>query len=158
MSDEFTPVENLLKNLDFSALPQPDIVPESVKQMHRQHEQFINSLPTYEDRIKPLTDRMDNMQSELESQTEELQKLRYENMKLNAQIEVLNKTNDKQLNEISELKENDIVSKKTIQELNQTIEELNNGNKFHNIKNFVSGIIVTVVGGIILWYITTLVL
>lgn len=79
-------------------------------------------------------------------------------MKLNAQIEVLNKTNDKQLNEISALKENDIVLKKTIQELNQTIEELNNGNKFQNIKNFVSGIIVTMVGGIILWYITTLVL
>lgn len=74
MNNEFIPIDNLLKNIDLSTLPQPDIVPESVKQMYRQHEQFINSLPTYEDRIKPLTDRMDNMQSELESQTEELQK------------------------------------------------------------------------------------
>lgn len=150
MSDEFTPVENLLKNLDFSALPQPDIVPESVKQMNRQHEQFINSLPTYEDRIKPLTERIDSMQTELESQTNELQKLRYENMQLNAQVKVLNVTNDKQLSEISDLKANDIISKNIIEELNKTISDSNKN-------SFIVNIVIAIISGVIVlsiehWY------
>lgn len=60
-------------------------------------------LPTPEDRLKPLTDRMDSMQNELETQTSELVKLRYENAKLNAQITTQNKVIDKQLSELEEL-------------------------------------------------------
>lgn len=150
MSDEFIPVDNLLKNLDFSSLPQPDMIPESIKQKHRQQEKFIQSLPTYEDRIKPLTARMDSMQSELELQTDELQKLRYENMQLNAQVKVLNVTNDKQLSEISDLKASETISKNTIEELNKTINDSNKN-------SFIVNIVIAIISGIIVlsiehWY------
>lgn len=150
MNDELIPVDNLLKNLDFSALPQPDMIPESIKQMHRQQEKFIQSLPTYEDRIKPLTARMDSMQSELELQTDELQKLRYENMQLNAQVKVLNVTNDKQLSEISDLKASETISKNTIEELNKTINDSNKN-------SFIVNIVIAIISGIIVlsiehWY------
>lgn len=46
-----------------------------------------------------------NQQNEkLDEQTKELQSIRYENMKLNAQIEVLNKTVDLQSNELEKLR------------------------------------------------------
>lgn len=150
MNDELMPVASLLKNLDFSVLPQPDMIPESIKQMHRQQEKFIQSLPTYEDRIKPLTEQMDSMQIELESQTNELQKLRYENMQLNAQIKVLNATNDKQLSEITDLKANETISKNTIQELNKTISDSNKN-------SFILNIVIAIISGVIVlsiehWY------
>lgn len=46
-----------------------------------------------------------NQQNEkLDQQTKELRSIRYENMKLNAQIEVLNKTVDSQNNELEKLR------------------------------------------------------
>lgn len=63
------------------------------------------NIATFEERTKPFTDRMDKIQKELVSQTSELEKVRYENMKLNAQVEVLNKNNDRQLSEIERLQE-----------------------------------------------------
>lgn len=57
-----------------------------------------------EERLKFLTDKMDSMQSELESQTEAMRKIQYENMKLNAQIEIQNKTIDSNLEELNTLR------------------------------------------------------
>ena len=45
-----------------------------------------------------------SMQSELESQTEAMRKIQYENMKLNAQTEIQNKTLDSNLKELNELR------------------------------------------------------
>ena len=44
------------------------------------------------------------MQSELENQTEAMRKIQYENMKLNAQIDIQNKTLDSNLEELNELR------------------------------------------------------
>ena len=44
------------------------------------------------------------MQSELENQTESMRKIQYENMKLNAQIEIQNKTLDSNLEELNRLR------------------------------------------------------
>lgn len=60
--------------------------------------------PSPEERLKFLTDKMDSMQSELESQTEAMRKIQYENMKLNAQTEIQNKTLDSNLKELNELR------------------------------------------------------
>lgn len=60
--------------------------------------------PSPEERLKFLTDKMDVMQSELENQTEAMRKIQYENMKLNAQIEIQNKTIDSNLEELNTLR------------------------------------------------------
>lgn len=64
----------------------------------------LPKLPSPEERLKFLTDKMDSMQSELENQTEAMRKIQYENMKLNAQIEIQNKTLDSNLEELNELR------------------------------------------------------
>ena len=65
---------------------------------------YIPKFQSPEERLKFLTDKMDSMQSELENQTEAMRKIQYENMKLNAQIEIQNKTLDSNLEELNELR------------------------------------------------------
>lgn len=65
---------------------------------------YIPKFQSLEERLKFLTDKMDSMQSELESQTEAMRKIQYENMKLNAQTEIQNKTLDSNLKELNELR------------------------------------------------------
>lgn len=64
----------------------------------------IPDVQSPEERLKFLTNKLDSMNSELKSQTESMNKIRYENMKLNAQIEVLNKTIDSRNEELIELR------------------------------------------------------
>lgn len=114
-------------------------------------------LQTYEDRIRPLTQRMDSMKQELESQTSELQKLHNENIKLNSEVEKLNRTNNRQLSEITDLKSNEIVSKNTILSLRQEINNLTKTNKWSTLKGVLIGVCGTVIGGLILNYIVTII-
>lgn len=65
---------------------------------------YMQKFPSPEERLKFLTDKMDSMQSELENQTESMRKIQYENMKLNAQTEIQNKTLDSNLKELNELR------------------------------------------------------
>ena len=65
---------------------------------------YMQKFPSPEERLKFLTDKMDSMQSELENQTESMRKIQYENMKLNAQIEIQNKTLDSNLEELNRLR------------------------------------------------------
>ena len=51
---------------------------------------------------------MDSMNSELEEHTDTMRKIQYENMKLNAQIEVLNKTIDSDREKLDKLQENNV--------------------------------------------------
>lgn len=69
---------------------------------------IIKKLPTPEERLKFITDKMDSMNSELEEQTDTMRKIQYENMKLNAQIEVLNKTIDSDKEKLDKLQENNV--------------------------------------------------
>ena len=65
---------------------------------------YIPKFQSPEERLKFLTDKMDSMQSELENQTEAMRKIQYENIKLNAQTEIQNKTLDSNLKELNELR------------------------------------------------------
>lgn len=65
---------------------------------------YMQKFPSPEERLKFLTDKMDSMQSELENQTEAMRKIQYENIKLNAQTEIQNKTLDSNLKELNELR------------------------------------------------------
>jgi hypothetical protein len=124
------------------------------KLLKQQLQQSKSENEELQDNLCSLTDQLSSMQKEMANQTKVIQTLRYDNMKQIAQIEVLNKTNDMQLSEISELKENEIISKNKIASLNQTISKLENDNRYQGIKSFLSGIVVTVIGGIIVWFIT----
>lgn len=64
----------------------------------------LPEFPSPEEQLKFLTDKMDSMQSELENQTESMKKIQYENIKLNAQIEIQNKTIDSNLEELNTLR------------------------------------------------------
>ena len=63
----------------------------------------IPKIPDPEERLRFLTEKLDSMNSELETQTKAMHKIQYENIKLNAQIEVLNKTIDSDKDELFEL-------------------------------------------------------
>lgn len=95
----------------------------------------LKNVKTPEEQLNFLTDRIDTMQSELKTQTDSLQKVRYENTKLNAQIEVLNKTIDTQ---------NDILNKisnenSELKSINRTLK--NNNNHYWRNSFIVSAIV-----------------
>ena len=71
----------------------------------------IPKIPDPEERLRFLTEKLDSMNSELETQTKAMHKIQYENMKLNAQIEVLNKTIDSDKDELFELQKGDCEKK-----------------------------------------------
>jgi hypothetical protein len=153
--NDFTLIEpdERFKNVDFSKLidtnPQPRF-------NFGVNQNFVKP-KTPEENLRFLTNQLSSMQKEIANQTDVIQTLRYDNAKQIAQIEVLNKTNDKQLSEISQLKENEIISKNKIVSLNQTIANLENSNKYSIIKGIIIGVLGTVIGGIILNYIMSII-
>lgn len=84
----------------------------------------IPKIPDPEERLRFLTEKLDSMNSELESQTKAMHKIQYENMKLNAQIEVLNKTLDSNRDELFELQ-------KANAELKAVNKNLENSNRHY---------------------------
>lgn len=103
----------------------------SANLMAKNIDQYLNintfempDIPTPKERLKFITEKMDSMQSELESQTKSMHEIQYENMKLNAQIEVLNKTIDSDKDKLEELQ-------KSNSELKMINENLENNNKHY---------------------------
>ena len=106
VSEPITPSEDLLMLQEFS---EKLISDASYQQMLNNNASmnifdYIPKFQSPEERLKFLTDKMDSMQSELENQTEAMRKIQYENIKLNAQIEIQNKTLDSNLEELNELR------------------------------------------------------
>lgn len=130
-----------MNNIDMLKLYTPNPTADFVKQLEKEQEALFQYVQTPEDRMKPLTERMDSMKSELEIHTKELQKLQYENTRLNAQIEVLNITNDKQLTEIKNKQESITQLKIT----NQKLQRIVDGNKWSSLKSLMIGIIGTII-------------
>ena len=97
-------------------------------------------LPEYEDTVCGKMDRLgENIKKSnltQESQLVELEKIRYENIKLNAQIDTLNKLIDKQSDDILELKNDLATTKKS---LNDFKAQYNNSNKHSLIKGIIIG-------------------
>lgn len=104
--EPITPSEDLQKLQEFSDKLISDTSYQQMLNSNININMFKNmpKFPSPEERLKFLTDKMDSMQSELESQTEAMRKIQYENMKLNAQIEIQNKTLDSNLEELNELR------------------------------------------------------
>ena len=98
--------EDLQKLQDFSDELISDVSYQQMLNSNINMNMFKNmsKFPSPEERLKFLTDKMDSMQSELENQTEAMRKIQYENIKLNAQIEIQNKTLDSNLEELNELR------------------------------------------------------
>ena len=93
---------------EFSSSPEyknamANMVSEQIYDNLHINQNIIPDIPTPEERLKFLTSRMDSMNSELENQTQSMQQIQYENIKLNAQIEMLNKTIDSNKEELFEL-------------------------------------------------------
>lgn len=104
--EPITPSEDLQKLQDFSDELISDVSYQQMLNSNINMNMFKNmpKFPSPEERLKFLTDKMDSMQSELENQTEAMRKIQYENIKLNAQIEIQNKTLDSNLEELNELR------------------------------------------------------
>lgn len=110
-------------------------------------------LPEYEDTV---CGKMDKLKESInksnltqESQLVELEKIRYENMKLNAQIDTLNKLTDKQRDDISELK-NDLAT--TQKSFNDFKVQYNNSNNH----SFIKGILIGFIPALIIFILTIL--
>lgn len=97
--EPITPSEDLQKLQEFSDKLISDTSYQQMLNSNININMFKNmpKFPSPEERLKFLTDKMDSMQSELESQTEAMRKIQYENMKLNAQTEIQNKILDSNL-------------------------------------------------------------
>lgn len=104
--EPITPSEDLQKLQEFSDKLISDTSYQQMLNSNININMFNNmpKFPSPEERLKFLTDKMDSMQSELENQTESMRKIQYENMKLNAQIEIQNKTLDSNLEELNRLR------------------------------------------------------
>ena len=104
--EPITPSEDLQKLQEFSDKLISDTSYQQMLNSNININMFKNmpKFPSPEERLKFLTDKMDSMQSELENQTEAMRKIQYENIKLNAQIEIQNKTLDSNLEELNELR------------------------------------------------------
>lgn len=102
-------LKNLQKQLqEFTSTPEyknytANKMAEDISKYIKQSTFEMPSIPTPEDRLRFLTEKLDITNSELKTQTESMQKIQYENMKLNAQIDVLNKTLDSNREELYEL-------------------------------------------------------
>lgn len=105
--------------------------PEQLKKLteYTPRPQFDFEIPNYP--IKNPNEKVEGFLKEanekLESQTKELKSIRYENMKLNAQIDILNKTIDTQNNKLSELQ----IVNANLKQANKTLIE-NNKNYWRN--------------------------
>ena len=73
-----------------------NVIPAFPKFEMRNPTEYTNKLiEEQNEKISGMQNKIEESNLELQTQTKELQALHYENMKLNAQIEVLNKTIDK---------------------------------------------------------------
>lgn len=98
----------------------------------------LAKIPSPEEQLKFLTDRIDSMQSELITQTNALQSVHYENMKLNAQIEVLNKTIESNEEKLDELR----TTNSELKLINSTLKE---SNKHYWRNTFIIAFIVAII-------------
>lgn len=96
-------------------------------------------IQTPEERLHFLTEQLDNMEEELIKQTNSLENVRYENTKLNAQIEVLNKTIDSSNEKLDELQTANI----RLKIINETLKK-NNSHYWRN--TLIVGVIASLIG------------
>ncbi len=101
-------------------------------------------LPDYEDTV---CGKMDRLNSTQESQLNELEKIRYENIKLNAQIDTLTKLTDKQSDDINTLKIDLATTQKHLDSFKKQYEDSNK-------HSFITGIIIGFIPALIIFILT----
>ena len=101
-------------------------------------------LPDYEDTV---CGKMDRLNSTQESQLNELEKIKYENIKLNAQIDTLNKLTDKQSDDINTLKIDLATTQKHLDNFKKQYEDSNK-------HSFITGIIIGFIPALIIFILT----
>lgn len=128
-----------VKNMDINAL-------DSLRKTLSNVPVYEPIFPDYEDTV---CGKMDKLNSTQESQLNELEKIRYENIKLNAQIDTLNKLTDKQSDDISTLKADLATTQKILDNFKKQYENTNK-------HSFISGIIIGFIPSLIIFLLTIL--
>ncbi len=141
--DKFTPIQDPL--ISREQLNQFNSAIQHQTQMFNIVKTEFPEIQTPEERYKFMTDRLDVMQGELKNQTTELQRLEYENKKLNAQITTQNKVIDKQLSELEEQKR-----------INANLQKINNTLIKNNKHSFRNGILIGLIPSAIILVITVI--
>lgn len=141
--DKFTPIQNNI--ISPEQLSQFNSTIQHQAQMFNIVQAEMPKIQTPEERFKFMTDRIDKMQGELETQTKELYRLDYENQKLNAQIREQNITIDKQLSELEEQKS-----------INTNLQQINTTLKENNKHSFRNGILIGLIPSAIILVITVI--
>ncbi len=125
--DNLIPVDNPFKDIDIENFKQNVQIPElnistipDINKIQNPIHDTNRILEVQNEKIKELSNMLENANSELKS-------IHYENMKLNSQIDVLNKTIDSQNDELNRLR--DINSQLKI--TNQSLEESSKSNKHY---------------------------
>lgn len=111
---DLTPIENPFGNIDVSQLTKVVAIhKQGIDDFYHAPEVMLSLNPIHEtnkllaeqnEKIDDLSNKLENANLEIANQTKELQSIRYENMKLNAQIDVLNKTVNTQNDELEHLR------------------------------------------------------
>lgn len=141
--DKFTPIQDPL--ISREQLNKFNSAIQHQTQMFNIVKTEFPEIQTPEERYKFMTDRLDVMQGELKNQTTELQRLEYENKKLNAQITTQNKVIDKQLSELEEQKR-----------INANLQKINNTLIKNNKHSFRNGILIGLIPSAIILVITVI--
>lgn len=94
---------------------------DSINMQNTIQNQFNKSLKDNLKSIKSPEERFDFVTKRMDNQTELLQNLQYENIKLNAQIEVMNKTIDSNNEELHKLQS----ANSDLKAVNQTLKDNN---------------------------------
>lgn len=142
--DNLIPIDNPLKNIDIEVFkknapinyPQPKI-PEPLIRPNPIHE-TNRILEGQSEKIDDLSKNLEIANSEIVKQTKELQSIHYENMKLNTQIDVLNKTVDSQKDELERLRNINA-------ELKTSNKMLKENNKHYWRNTFIVGFVVAAI-------------
>lgn len=105
---------------------------------------YQSELPDYEDTVCGKIDRLSSTQ---ESQLNELEKIRYENIKLNVQIDTLSKLTNKQSDDINTLKVTLATTQKHLDSFKKQYEDSNK-------HSFITGTIIGFIPALIIFILT----
>lgn len=139
-----TEFQEKLKNFNPQSIPVPTYTPKAPEVLvHPNPIHETNKLlESQNEKIDDLSTKLEEANLEISKQTKELQSIHYENMKLNVQIDTLNKTIDSKDDELSKLRDINAELKLA----NKTLDENNKSNRGYWIKTILIGIFTTVLG------------
>lgn len=139
-----TELQEKLNDFKPQYIPVQTMVPKSPEILMRPNpiHETNKLLEEQNEKIDDLSTKLKDANLEISKQTKELQSIHYENIKLNIQIDMLNKTINFQSDELDKLRNINAELKLT----NKMLEENNKSNHGYWIKTILIGIFTTVLG------------